>query len=124
MTFRAFQGPLVLAALCAVAVEGIFRLVNQPTGILPFLLVGFFTLLSMGGRLVQQRARDPKQAVRSSMTVMALKMLACLLVLVVVIFASPRERVLIMALTFGSLYVVFLVFDTFHQFRAINHLGR
>jgi uncharacterized membrane protein YqjE len=54
------------------------------------------------------------------MSVMALKMFASLLVLVVVVFATPRDRVLAQALTFGALYLVYLVFDTMHQFRAIN----
>lgn len=116
----AVRGPLVLAACCAMAVVVVFKLLDQPLGTTPFLLVTFFALLSIGGRLLQQQARDPKQAVRSSMTVMALKMLASMLVLVVVIFATPRDRVLAMALTFGGLYLIFLVYDTVHQFRSIN----
>ena len=120
MMSRAFQGPLVLAALCAVALYATFTLGGYPLGLAPFPLLTFFTLLSIGGRLLQQRAQDPKQAVRSSMSVMALKMFASLLVLVVVVFATPRDRVLAQALTFGALYLVYLVFDTMHQFRAIN----
>jgi len=54
------------------------------------------------------------------MSAMALKMLASLIVLVVVVFATPRERVLEMALTFGGLYVIFLVFDTAYQFKSIQ----
>lgn len=86
----------------------------------PYLLVAFFTLLSLAGRLVFDRARDAKQAVRTSMSVMALKMFASLIVLVVVIFATARDRVLLMALSFGALYLVYLVFDTLHQYRSVE----
>ncbi|HOY28630.1 MAG TPA: hypothetical protein PLR96_06625 [Flavobacteriales bacterium] len=120
MSLRTIQGPVVLALLCAAAVVGIFHLRAMPTGPTPFLLIAFFTLLSIGGRVLHATARDPKQAVRSSMSAMALKMLASLIVLVVVVFATPRERVLEMALTFGGLYVIFLVFDTAHQFKSIQ----
>lgn len=120
MSLRSIQGPVVLALLCAAAVVGIFHWRGMRTGLTPFLLIAFFTLLSIGGRVLHASARDPKQAVRSSMAAMALKMLAALIVLVVVVFATPRERVLEMALTYGGLYVIFLVFDTAHQFKTIQ----
>lgn len=120
MSFSAFRGPLVLAALCALAVGAIFHFLGRQPGIVPYLLIAFFALLSMGGRVLHQMARDPKQAVRTSMSAMALKMLASLIVLVLVIFTSPREKVLEMALTFGALYIVFLVFDTAQQFKIMR----
>lgn len=120
MSLRTIQGPVVLALLCAAAVVGIFHWRGMRTGLTPFFLIAFFALLSIGGRVLHASAGDPKQAVRSSMAAMALKMLASLIVLVVVVFATPRERVLEMALTFGGLYVIFLVFDTAHQFKSIQ----
>ncbi|MGV3636093.1 MAG: hypothetical protein ACO1NQ_00475 [Flavobacteriales bacterium] len=120
MSLRTIQGPVVLALLCAAVLVGVFRWRGLYVGATPYLLIAFFTLLSIGGRMLHGSAKDPKQAVRSSMTAMALKMLASLIVLVVVVFATPRERVLEMALTFGGLYVVFLVFDTVHQFKTIQ----
>lgn len=120
MSLRTIQGPVVLALLCAAVLVGVFRWRGLQVGATPYLLIAFFTLLSIGGRMLHSSAKDPKQAVRSSMAAMALKMLASLIVLVVVVFATPRERVLEMALTFGGLYVVFLVFDTVHQFKTIQ----
>lgn len=120
MSFSAFRGPLVLAALCALGVYATFHFLGRPSGIVPYLLIGFFTLLSIGGRVLHDMARDPKQAVRSSMSAMALKMFASLIVLVIVIFTTPREQVLVMALTFGALYVVYLVFDTAQQFKTLR----
>ena len=116
----AIRGPLVLAALCALVIAVAFKLLGHAPGTTPYLLVAFFALLSIAGRLLQHQTQDPKQAVQSSMTVMALKMLASLLVLVVVVFATPRDRVLAMTLSFGGLYLIFLVYDTMHQFRSIN----
>lgn len=120
MSFSTIRGPLVLAGLCAVLVYAAFHFLGERAGVAPYLLIVFFALLSLGGRVVHGMARDPKQAVRSSMTAMALKMMASLLVLVLVIFATPRERVLAMALTFGGLYLIFLVYDTATQFRAMS----
>lgn len=119
MSFRTLQGPLLLAALCTILVIAVYQVLAMPLSAGPFLLIAFFTLLSLAGRLVFDRARDAKQAVRTSMSVMALKMFASLIVLVIVIFATPRDRVLLMALTFGALYLVYLVFDTAHQFRSV-----
>lgn len=119
MSFRTLQGPLLLAALCTILVIAVYQVLAMPLSTGPFLLITFFTLLSLAGRLVFDRARDAKQAVRTSMSVMALKMFASLIVLVIVIFATPRDRVLLMALTFGALYLVYLVFDTAHQFRSV-----
>jgi len=110
---------LLLAALCTILVIAVYQVLAMPLSTGPFLLIAFFTLLSLAGRLVFDRARDAKQAVRTSMSVMALKMFASLIVLVIVIFATPRDRVLLMALTFGALYLVYLVFDTAHQFRSV-----
>ena len=119
MSFRTLQGPLLLAALCTILVIAVYQVLAMPLSAGPFLLIAFFTLLSLAGRLVFDRARDAKQAVRTSMSVMALKMFASLIVLVIVIFVTPRDRVLLMALTFGALYLVYLVFDTAHQFRSV-----
>ena len=119
MSFRTLQGPLLLAALCTILVIAVYQVLAMPLSTGPFLLIAFFTLLSLAGRLVFDRARDAKQAVRTSMSVMALKMFASLIVLVIVIFVTPRDRVLLMALTFGALYLVYLVFDTAHQFRSV-----
>ena len=119
MSFRTLQGPLLLAALCTILVVAVYQVLPMPLSAGPFLLIAFFTVLSLAGRFVFNRARDAKQAVRTSMSVMALKMFASLIVLVIVIFATPRDRVLLMALTFGALYLVYLVFDTAHQFRSV-----
>lgn len=120
MSVSTIRGPLVLAGLCAVLVYVVFLFLGERAGAAPYLLILFFALSSLGGRALHGMARDPKQAVRSSMTAMALKMMASLLVLVVVIFATARERVLLMALTFGGLYLIFLVYDTATQFRAMS----
>ncbi len=119
MSFRTLQGPLLLAALCTILVVAVYQVLAMPLSAGPFLLIAFFTVLSLAGRFVFNRARDAKQAVRTSMSVMALKMFASLIVLLIVIFATPRDRVLLMALTFGALYLVYLVFDTAHQFRSV-----
>jgi len=120
MTFSTLRGPLFLAVFCCIALTAVYQVLAMPLSAGPYLLVAFFTLLSLAGRLVFDRARDAKQAVRTSMSVMALKMFASLIVLVVVIFATARDRVLLMALTFGALYLVYLVFDTLHQYRSVE----
>lgn len=118
MWFSVLRGPLVLAACCAGAITLLFHLFGPKPGVGPYVMVAFFTLLSVGGRYWHARADSPQQAVRSAMLAMALKMLISLVVLLVVVFASSRERVLVMALTFGCLYLVYLVFDTLHQVRT------
>lgn len=113
-------GTTVLFALaCAAAVAIVFHFVGVASGAVPYLLVLFFLLLSLGGAWLT-RSKDPKQAVRNSMATMALKMFASLIVVVLVIFLSPREQVLPWALTFAGLYLAFLVFDTVHQFKGLR----
>lgn len=98
---------------------GTFQATGRSVGLVPFLLLAFFLLLSLGGNALAT-PKDAKQAVRGSMAAMAIKMFASLIALLLVIFLGPREHVLPNALTFAGLYLAFLVFDTFHLLRGVT----
>ncbi len=110
---------MLFASACGAVMVGLFMATGRAVGLIPLLLLAFFLLLSIGGNVLAT-PKDAKQAVRSSMAAMAIKMFASLIVLLLVIFLGPREHVLPNALAFAGLYLAFLVFDTVHLLRGMH----
>lgn len=116
----AWLPPLLFGGVLAVLIAAVYPLAGQPLTALPFLLVGYFVVLTIAGALLSPAEPTGAQAVRTAMTGMALKMLLSMLVLVLLIFLSPKEHVLAWAITFAVLYLAFLVFTTVRQSLALR----
>lgn len=113
---------LVMAGLA----YGAFRLAGWPFerpewAALLFLAVGSAALL-----LWQERAMylDPQGFMRRFVIGLALKMVAALFAVALILFLFPREHGVRLALTFALFYLAFLVFTTSRLSRESRRLPR
>ncbi len=104
---------LLFAAACAVVLWLVLFAVGVAFAPLHGMFIAWFTLLTIGLHLWQERglASDPKGFVRRFMAGLMIKMVLSLGLLVVIILRTSQQAVAT-ALVFAVLYLAFLAFST------------
>ncbi len=124
------RGPLIPTLLfsggCAVVLlVGLraFGVAFEPIHAVPLAYLSILSFLSLQW---QERAMvtDPKGFVRRFMTGLVGKMLFSMIVLLVLVLLVPRPQAIPLALSFGLLYLAFLVFTSVRLTGRVRNLPR
>lgn len=105
---------LLFALACSGLLYGTLHVIGQPFHWAYAAILAYLTLTTLALHLWQEGGpdTDPKVLMRRYMTGLVLKMMVSLVLLLIIVLASPKTLVIPLAISFALLYLAFLGFST------------